>query len=241
MVETYRDNPLVICEDAINATFRLLSGNPEQDYETFFNKLFHTGISDILHPEFDCLRLGISGWGIDIPDEDKKTFGLKINEITPDGPEDLKNEGWDYFLGVGLTRALVSNSFVEQSVFDGKTLPRINTDIIDSPPFNRSDINSVRAHEEGVSILVVEDLESQMGNENPLLYQKMLSYKDETTDLFTARTIELYKEQPEGFLELYQSPIRNAWEKQLRETILRTYAWFTPNQPDLVPILIKNS
>ena len=243
VVETYRENPLIISKEAIDTTFRLLSGNPEQDQQIFFNKLLHTGISDILSPEFDCLRLGVGGWAIGIPEEDISKFNLKIKEVGPEGPPDWdpNNEGWDYFLGVGLMRGVVSNSFVEQATIDGKLYPRINSGIIDCPPFERSDIEFVKAHEDGVNILIVEDLDLQMLWENELLYERVMTYKDKMTQLFTARTIDLYKSQPDEFLEAYKQPVNDSWEKQLRECALRTYAWFTPNQPNLIPIPAKNS
>ncbi len=235
-------NPLKISKVAIETTFRLLTGDPDRDLSRFRGDLSAAPFADILYPAFDILRMGSLGWNIAISKEERSRLGGSLEDITSMGPEDGEGKfdvSYDYLTAVELMRAVVATAFVEQAKTEGKPMPDINGKIVDAVPVRREWLGLVRSNREGMTALVTEDLDAQMREENPRLYEETMGLKDRLTERFAARTVLLYSGQPKELIELHTPTIRKRWEESIREMALRTYAWFAPNGPTnlvLIPV-----
>lgn len=244
MAERNKNNPLHISDDAIDRTIQSFTGDPKQDLKYIQSALGYTRFGDILHHEFEVFRMGSIGWKIEVSLEQRDRFGVTLDKITNLGPEEGEDDeiagSWDYVVGVELLRGFIAHSFVEQAKIEGRAVPEINDKILDSPPVRRAWLDHARAGRVGMTMMVTEDLDAQMQQENPRLYQETMGLKDKLVDRFTPRTLQLYRGNPEEFLAQYTPVIREKWEESLREMTLRTYGWFTPNQPNLVPVAVQS-
>lgn len=244
-VEGNKDNPLKISEAAVRATFRQLTGDPDLDMSYMGGALEIAPFGDIFSPEFDVFRLGNLGWCLEVTEAKRSELGISLEKITSLGPDNVKDEdldhdgGCDYFNGVGLMRAVVASAFVEQAKIEGKQIPDIDSGIVDSVLTEREWLSKARASRVGMTAIVTEDLDAQMREENPFLYEWTMRMTEGLADRLTLRTLLLYKRESEGFREVYTPRIKERWGESLRAMALRTYAWFTPNKPNLVPIPTK--
>ena len=117
--------------------------------------------------------------------------------------------------------------------------PELNDGIIDAVPVRRKDISTIKAHKKRMYYFVAEDFEERWKNENPELYQAVFRLKDSLIKKYTEDTKKSYKDLPVEFLQEIDAKIKDAWDEALTEYALKTYAWFTPNPPELLEAPVR--
>lgn len=242
MKEGYKDNPRQISDQAVDNTLKYLSGDPLTDLTKFREQLNHIPFLDILYDEFQIFRMGSLGWSVDIPAETRERFGVKVTEIDTMGPDELEDdteEAMDFFVGVGLLRAFIASAYVEQAKIDHSPTPDINDKVIDTLPVKKEDLDKVSASRKGMFVIDANDQENQWRQENPRLHQEAMGLKDRLVEKFSPGTFRLYKDLPTDFVNHFNPTLREEWDDCLRECAIRAYAWFTPNQPVLIPVRIR--
>lgn len=106
-------------------------------------------------------------------------------------------------------------------------------------PVKKERLAHAYARRKGAFVIDADDLENQWIQENPRLHQETMILKDRLVERFTPRTFNLYKGIPTDFVEYFAPTIRAKWDDHLKDCALRTYAWFTPNSPALIPVRVK--
>lgn len=249
----YKQNPQTICAESVQAVTAGLTGHTDEDLTKLLSgrlnhRTYEIPFSDILHPEFDAFRLGSVEWVLPITDEDRQQLGTTETAILPTGPESITAEELYYerfnkadteghLYGQLFLRAFISTVYVEEAQRQNKPIPDINYKIIDAPAVRKSLIDGATASGQNMFLIDGDDLEQNWQQQNPEFHKVTMELINSMVTRYTPITRALYEGiLPTEYLDQRTEDIHNAWKENLWESAVRTYAWFQPEQPRLIPV-----
>jgi len=238
-----------IREQAVRNVSATLTGDPDNDLKTLRTSLDSKNLTygDIFTYQFQVMRMGTLGFRLPVAEEDREKFNLFESELTTNGPDEAYEENSDYseeemtgsgdfFTGVGLMRAFIASTFLEESRLTKTSPPKFHDELIDVYPVPESTFRQVAElnKNKNLSIMSEEEALENWQKEHPALYNETRLLSQRLAAYFTPRTLAMYRSLPQEFKEKMTPALRKQWQEELMRESLRVYTWFSPNPPNAI-------